>query len=67
MRKASWIFAAAAIFGLSGCLTNDLERGLVGAAAGALAADAIGVDPVIGAAAGGAFGATCDNYSNVCN
>ncbi len=67
MRKAAWIFAAVATFGLSGCLNSDLERGLAGAAAGALAAEALGVDPVIGAAAGGAVGATCDSYSNVCN
>lgn len=67
MRKAFLVFAVTAIFALSGCLNNDLERGLVGAAAGALAADAVGVDPVIGATAGGAVGAICDNYSSVCN
>ncbi len=67
MFKKLWILAVVATAGLSACIDSDLERGLAGAAAGAIAADAMGVDPVVGAAAGGAVGATCDNYSSICN
>ncbi|NBT32055.1 MAG: hypothetical protein EBT13_09190 [Rhodobacteraceae bacterium] len=66
MFKKSWIFAAAAVLSLSACLENDLQRGLVGAAAGAVVADATGVDPVTGALIGGAVGATCDQYTTTC-
>ncbi|APO87048.1 MULTISPECIES: hypothetical protein [unclassified Marivivens] len=61
-----WIVAFVAFAGLSACLDTDLERGLAGAAAGAITADALGVDPVIGAAAGGLAGATCDSYASAC-
>lgn len=60
------ILAAAAVASLSACLDNDLERGLAGAAAGAVIADAVGGDPVTGAIAGGAAGALCDEVTSVC-
>ena len=61
-----WIVAIVAFAGLSACLDTDLERGLAGAAAGAVTADALGVDPIIGATGGALVGATCDNYATVC-
>lgn len=60
------ILAATAIVSLSACLNSDLERGLVGAAGGAVVAGATGVDPVTGALIGGAAGALCDNVTNIC-
>ncbi len=66
MFKATWIVAAVAVLGLSACLDTDLERGLAGATAGALTADALGVDPAIGAIGGGIAGATCSDYSSAC-
>jgi osmotically inducible lipoprotein OsmB len=45
---------------LSGCLIqNDGQRALVGGAAGALGASALGYDPVTGAAIGVGAGALC--------
>ena len=45
---------------LSGCLIqNDGQRALVGGAAGALGASALGYDPVTGAALGVGAGALC--------
>ncbi|WP_368187262.1 hypothetical protein [Aestuariibius sp. HNIBRBA575] len=55
------VLAAAATLSLSACLDNDLERGLAGAAAGALVADATGADPTTGAIIGGAGGVLCDD------
>ncbi|GAB4386541.1 hypothetical protein [Albidovulum sp.] len=52
-------------FVLSGCLENDGERALAGAAAGALIADATENNVVAGAAIGGAAGALCDD-AGVC-
>lgn len=60
------ILAAAAIASLSACLDNDLERGLAGAAAGAVIADATGGNAVTGAIVGGAAGALCDEVTNIC-
>lgn len=48
-----------ATFGLTGCLANDTERGLVGAAGGAVIADATGGSPLTGAVIGGAAGYFC--------
>ncbi len=67
MFKLRLIVAATAVVSLSACLDNDLERGLAGAAAGAVVAEAVGVDPLTGAIAGGAAGALCDEITNVCN
>lgn len=44
---------------LSGCLANDTERGLAGAAGGAVIAGATGGSPVTGAVVGGAAGYFC--------
>jgi hypothetical protein len=66
MLKPIWIIAAIGTLGLSGCLENDLQRGLVGAAGGAVVADAVGVDPVTGALIGGAAGAVCDQVTKIC-
>lgn len=44
---------------LAGCLANDTERGLVGAAGGAVVAGATGGSPVVGAVVGGAAGYFC--------
>jgi osmotically inducible lipoprotein OsmB len=61
------IFAAAAIASLSACLLDsDLERGIAGAAAGAIVADALGGNAVTGAIAGGAVGVLCDEVTNIC-
>ncbi|RYG92351.1 hypothetical protein EU803_07945 [Loktanella sp. IMCC34160] len=68
MRKLSLALAAFAITGLSACLDSDLERGLAGAAAGAVVADATGGNVVTGALIGGAAGATCDDLGvSACN
>jgi len=58
--------AVAAIASLSACLDNDLERGLAGAAVGAVVADATGGDVLTGAAVGGAAGALCDEVARIC-
>ena len=44
---------------LSGCLASDAERGLAGAAGGAVISGAAGGDPVAGAVVGGAAGYFC--------
>ncbi len=44
---------------LSGCLASDTERGLAGAAGGAVIAGATGGSPVTGAVVGGAAGYFC--------
>lgn len=67
MLKFRLILAATAVASLSACLDSDLERGIAGAAAGAVVADAVGVDPITGAIAGGAAGALCDELISACN
>ncbi|WP_296419660.1 hypothetical protein [Pseudooctadecabacter sp.] len=66
MQSFRILLAVAAIASLSACLDNDLERGLAGAAAGAVVAEATGVDPLTGAIAGGAAGALCDEVIAAC-
>ncbi|MDX5403146.1 MAG: hypothetical protein LPJ93_12220 [Rhodobacterales bacterium] len=46
---------------LSGCLNTDTERGLAGAAGGAVIADATGGSALTGAVIGGAAGVFCDD------
>jgi hypothetical protein len=58
--------AAIAAFALSGCLDTDAERGLAGAAGGAVVADAFGGNALTGAVVGGAAGVFCDDLG-VCN
>lgn len=66
MRRPIFIVSLIAILGLSGCLQNNLQRGVAGAAVGAVAADATGGSPLTGAVVGGAVGATCNQYSSLC-
>lgn len=66
MQHFRLLFAVTAVFTLSACLSNDLERGLAGAAVGAVAADALGGDAVTGAIVGGAAGALCDEVTRIC-
>lgn len=65
MQKSSIILAAVAVLGLAGCLDTDLERGLAGAGAGVVAAEAMGTDPAGTALAGAAAGVLCDD-AGVC-
>jgi osmotically inducible lipoprotein OsmB len=44
---------------LAGCLANDTERGLAGAAGGAVIGSATGGSPLTGAVVGGAAGYFC--------
>ena len=48
---------------LAGCLDNDTERALAGAAAGAVIADATENDVVTGAVIGAGAGAFCDDLN----
>lgn len=41
---------------LTACVANDGQRALIGAAAGAVAADVAGIDPLIGAGGGAVAG-----------
>ena len=67
MHRTILSLAVAAVLGLAGCIDTDLERGLTGAAAGALLADAVGGNALTGALIGGAAGATCDDLgAQVC-
>ena len=50
-----------AILALSACLQTDTERGLAGAAGGAVIADATGGNALTGAIVGGAAGVFCDD------
>jgi hypothetical protein len=50
-----------AILALSACLDTDTERGLAGAAGGAVIADVTGGNAVTGAVIGGAAGVFCDD------
>ncbi len=60
------IVALAAIGLLAGCLENDAERGVVGAAGGAVVADALGGSALTGAVVGGAAGVFCDD-AGICH
>lgn len=51
----------ASVLALSGCLDTDTERGLAGAAGGAVIADATGGNALTGAVIGGAAGVFCDD------
>lgn len=59
MRKSFILFAVLSIT-LAGCMQDPASRGIAGAAAGALVADALDENMVAGAAIGGLLGAaTC--------
>lgn len=47
------------LLGLGGCMANDAERGIAGAAGGAVISGAPGGSPVTGAVIGGAAGYFC--------
>ena len=59
MRTLITTFSLCALAALAACGETDLQRGATGAAIGAVAADATGNSPVVGAAIGAAAGATC--------
>ncbi len=50
---------------LAGCFDNDIQRGLLGAGAGAALASATGGSLGTGAVLGGLFGTICDDV-NLC-
>jgi len=56
------LFAALAL-SLSGCLENNAQRGLAGAAGGAVIGSAVGGSPVTGAVIGGAAGYFCNELN----
>lgn len=51
------------IFALTGCLENNAQRGVAGAAGGAAIAGATGGSPVTGAVIGGAAGYFCQDLN----
>ncbi len=61
MRYIKYLAAVALVGTLAGCLNNDTERGLAGAAGGAVVADAFGGNALTGAVVGGAAGVFCDD------
>ncbi|MGJ8621548.1 MAG: hypothetical protein ACSHW1_02150 [Yoonia sp.] len=65
MQKTSIILAAVAVFGLAGCLDNDVERGVVGAGAGLAASEILGTDRTGSMVVGAAAGVFCDD-AGVC-
>ena len=66
MRFTKSFVALALVASLAGCLDNDAERGVAGAAAGALIADATGNRALTGAVIGAGAGVFCDD-AGVCN
>jgi hypothetical protein len=66
MRYTRIIVAVALVGSLAGCLQNDAERGVAGAAAGAVIADATGNSAVTGAIIGAGAGVFCDD-AGICN
>ncbi len=63
MRLKSFTYAILALAGLAACEGTDLERGLIGAGAGAATAAATGNNVAAGAAIGGAAGVVCDDLT----
>lgn len=59
MSMHSLLALTAAVLALSGCMENDAQRGLAGAAGGAVISGATGGSPVTGAVVGGAAGYFC--------
>ena len=57
---------AALVLATAGCLQNDAERAVAGAAAGAIVSDALGGSIAGGAVVGAAAGALCDD-AGICN
>lgn len=63
MQKKSLLLVAVATLGLAACGDTDLERGVSGAAIGAVGAEVTGGNAVTGAAIGGAAGVLCDDLT----
>jgi osmotically inducible lipoprotein OsmB len=59
MRMRSVILLPVIALALAGCLDTNAERGLAGAAGGAVISDALGGNAVTGAVVGGAAGYFC--------
>jgi osmotically inducible lipoprotein OsmB len=59
MSARTLLLLCAATLSLAGCLVNDSERGLAGAAGGAVISGATGGNPITGAVVGGAAGYFC--------
>jgi osmotically inducible lipoprotein OsmB len=57
------ILLLVALTGLSGCLANNTERGIAGAAGGAVISGVTGGSPVTGAVVGGAAGYFCNDLN----
>jgi osmotically inducible lipoprotein OsmB len=68
MKKTTMVLALLSMMGLTACLNDDVSCGIAGAAGGAVLADALGGDALVGAAVGGAAGALANDVNpNVCN
>ncbi len=63
MRFKATFIGLAAVLTLAACEGSDFERGVLGAGGGALAAKALGEDPVTGAVIGGTAGVVCDDLT----
>lgn len=63
MQKNFSLAPIAAVFALAACGETDLERGVSGAAIGAVSAELVGGNVVTGAAVGGAAGVLCDDVA----
>jgi osmotically inducible lipoprotein OsmB len=63
MPAKSMLLFIPVVFGLSGCLENNTQRGVVGAAGGAVIADATGGSPITWAVVGGAAGYFCHDLN----
>jgi hypothetical protein len=61
MRKISMVTGLVALTALAACFDSDTERGLVGAASGAVIASTTGGNALAGALIGGAAGVVCDD------
>ena len=61
--QKTFLVAIIATLGLAACGDSDLERGVSGAAIGAVGAELTGGDVVTGAAVGGAAGVLCDDLT----
>ncbi|MEL6521409.1 MAG: hypothetical protein AAFQ66_10620 [Pseudomonadota bacterium] len=61
MQYKSWLIGLAVLGTVAACGDNDFERGLTGAAAGAVVAEATDNDPLVGAAVGAGAGVLSDD------
>ncbi|MBM7069565.1 hypothetical protein [Actibacterium sp. 188UL27-1] len=61
MQYKTWMAGLFVMAALAACGDNDFERGLTGAAAGAVVAEATDNDPLVGAAVGGTAGVFSDD------